>query len=103
VGNLWGQNLDHTMVAHMLSFNSGSYSSGMLHFMGHAGVLKSCSFAFGFLPCFRGVTTLEVLVLHWGHLATVLLRENFPVLNRLNGCVVMVLADLPVYGFLDWT
>jgi hypothetical protein len=46
---------------------------------------------------------LEVSVLYWGRLVTVLLRENFLVLNRLDGCVVMVLVDLPVYGFLDWT
>jgi len=46
---------------------------------------------------------LEVLVLHWGHLVTVLLWENFLVLDRLGGCVVMVLVDLSVYSFLDWT
>jgi hypothetical protein len=76
----------------MLSFNSGSYSSGMLRFMGHADVLESCSFAFKFLPCFRGVITLEVLVLYWGYLVAVLLWENFLVLNRPDGCVVMVLV-----------
>jgi hypothetical protein len=84
------------MMVHMLSFNSGSYPSGMLRFMGHAGVLESCSFAFEFLPCLRGVIMLEVLVLHWGHLVTVLLWENFLVLDRLGGCVVMVLVDLSV-------
>jgi hypothetical protein len=44
---------------------------------------------------------LEVLVPHWGHLVTVLLWENFLALDRLDGCVVMVLVDLPVYGFSD--
>jgi hypothetical protein len=91
------------MIVDMLSFNSGGYCSAMLRFMGHAGVLESCSFAFEFLPCLRGVIMLEFSVLHWGHLVTVLLWENFLVLNRLDGCVVMVLVDLPVYGFLDWT
>ena len=88
-------------MVHMLSFDSGSYSSGMLRFMGHAGVLESRSFTFEFPSCLRGVIMLEVLVPHWGHLVTVLLWESFLVLDRLDGCVVMVLVDLPVYGFLD--
>ena len=88
------------MMVHVLSFNSGSYSSAILCFMGSAGVLESCSFAF---PWLRGVIMLEVLVLHWANLVTVLPWENFLVLNRLDGCVVMILVDLPAYGFLDWT
>ena len=63
--------------------------------------LQLCSFTFEFLPCLRGVIMLEVLVPHWGHLVIVLLWESFLVLDRLDGCVVLVLVDLPACGFLD--
>ena len=72
-GQPWGQNLNHTMMVHMLSFNSVSCSSVMLRFMGHAGVLESCSFAFELRSCLRSVIMLEILVLHWGDFVTVLL------------------------------
>jgi hypothetical protein len=55
------------MMMHMLSFNSGGYSGATLRFMGHAGVPESCSFAFEFLSCLRGIIMLEVSVLHWGY------------------------------------
>ena len=89
------------MMVHMLSFNSGSYASHMLSPMSGAGVLESCSFAFEFLPRCSGVVMLELFALHGSHLVTVLLWKNFPVLNRLDGGVVVVLMDFAVYSFLD--
>lgn len=46
------------------------------------------------------VTVVVFTGLHSGHVVLVLFREDFTVLNRLDGGVVVVLVDLAVDGFL---
>lgn len=90
------------MVVDMLSLNFGKYARGMSSLVSGAGVFELCSFALEFLTCLRGVTVIELCVLHGCHSVAVLLWKDFLVFNRLDGGMVVVLVDFAVYGFLDW-
>lgn len=88
-------------MVHMLFFNSRRNARGMTSLVSGACIFESTGFAFDFLPCLRGISVLELSVLHRRHRVAVPLWKDFLVLDRLDSGMVEVLVDLAVYCFLD--
>jgi hypothetical protein len=65
------------------------------------GVLELGSFTSDKVFRLTLVVVMKLAVFNWNHVVGVLLGKKFLVLQRLHGCVVMVLVDLTVDGLRD--
>lgn len=84
------------MVMHVLASNNGGNRVGLFSTCFSAGVLELQTLFFKTRLDGVGVTVLNFTLLNSGHSVRVLFGENLPVLDWLDGSVVMVLVHLAV-------
>ncbi len=90
--------LQRTMMVNVLAFNDWSCRCGVSRVMSCASVPESSSITFELLSGLASVIMLELSLLNSTHVVGVFFRENFLVLNWLDGGVIVVLVDLTVNG-----
>lgn len=86
------------MMVNVLAFNDWSCRCGVSRVMSCASVPESSSITFELLSGLASVIMLELSLLNSTHVVGVFFRENFLVLNWLDGGVIVVLVDLTVNG-----
>src|SRR4051812_35020584 len=89
------------MVVDVLSDNGGVGGRRVLDVTNCAGVLELGLFGCETILELGIVAVVDVAVLNTGHFVGVLFWENLFVLDGLDGGVVVVLVDLPVYDCLS--
>jgi len=84
------------VVVDVLSFDCGSYGGGVLRVADCLGVLELCSFCCEAFFNVRVVTVLDVAVLYAAHVVGMLFWQDFAIMDRLDGGMVMVLVYFTV-------
>ena len=84
------------MVMHVLASNYGGNRVSLFCTRFSAGVLELQTLFLKTSLNSVGVTVLNFTLLNSAHSVRVLFRENLPIFDRLDGCVVMVLVHLAV-------
>jgi len=90
------------MMMNMLAFDSWGCRSGVSCLVSCAGVSEAGSLTFELLFGLTNVVMLELSLLNGAHVVSVLLWEDFLMLDGLDGGVIVVLMDLTVNSFLDF-
>ena len=88
------------VVVDMLAGDGGALRGGVVRCSFGAGALELGSFCGEALLYVSVIPVLDLAMLYTDHIVTMLLWENFPVLDWLNRGVMVVLVDLTVNGCL---
>ena len=86
------------VVMNVLACNDGGYRARLLGLANSLLVMEASSLLFETCLDSVGIAMVVFPMLNTDEVVSMLLREDFTMLNRLYGGVVVVLVDLAVYG-----